>query len=300
LGLGGWLVISGQLTLGQLVAAELIVAVIVGAFTKLGKHLENFYDVMASVDKLGHLFDIPVERQDGLLALPESDGIELRLSNVSYRYASGEAGLAAMDWTVESGSRWAVTGADGCGKSTLLDLIYGLRQPSQGTLAMNGISPRELRPDALRRDVALARGIEIFGGTIAENVHLMRPELTLADVHEALEFAGLLKDVLSYPAGIDTALITGDGRPLTQGRLHRLMIARAVIGKPRLLLIDGTLDALPDDEAAAIVRRVMDPSRSWTVICATTRAATAALLPHRLELECGAPTRMAGENHHAH
>ncbi len=70
LGLGGWLVISGQLTLGQLVAAELIVAVIVGSFTKLGKHLESYYDVMASMDKLGHLFDIPVERQDGQVALP--------------------------------------------------------------------------------------------------------------------------------------------------------------------------------------------------------------------------------------
>jgi ABC-type bacteriocin/lantibiotic exporter with double-glycine peptidase domain len=301
LGLGGWLVISGQLTLGQLVAAELIVAVIVGAFTKLGKHLENFYDVMASVDKLGHLFDIPVERQDGQLTLPEGHGVALRLSNVGYRYASGEQGLASIDWEVEPGSRWAVTGADGCGKSTLLDLLYGLRQPSQGTLALNGVSPRELRPDVLRRDVALSRGVEIFGGSIAENIHLMRPELALADVHEALEFAGLLRDVLAYPAGIDTALITGDGRPLTQGRLHRLMIARAVIGRPRLLLIDGTLDALPDDEASAIVQRLIDPSRRWTVIVTTTRRATAELFPQRIELDRASWKRMSGrEGYHDH
>ena len=69
LGLGGWLVIRGELTLGQLVAAELIVAAIVGSFAKLGKHLENFYDLLASVEKLGHLFDLPTEPHDKLFHL---------------------------------------------------------------------------------------------------------------------------------------------------------------------------------------------------------------------------------------
>ncbi len=284
LGMGGWLVISGQLTLGQLVAAELIVAVIVGAFAKLGKHLESFYDVLASVDKLGQLFDLPIERQDGLVTLPDNDGVTIEMSHISYQYAHHMPGVSTIDWRVERGSRWAITGPDGSGKSTLLDMIYGLRQPAHGTLTINGVCPRELRPDALRRYVALSRGVEIFNGTIAENVHLMRPELTLADVHEALDFVGLLDDVLALPAGVDTHLITGDGRPLTTGRLHRLMIARAVIGRPRLLMIDGTLDALRDEESAEIVKKLIDPALDWTVIVATTRDSITSQMPRCLPL----------------
>ncbi|QDT56018.1 Alpha-hemolysin translocation ATP-binding protein HlyB [Caulifigura coniformis] len=285
LGLGGWLVISGQLTLGQLVAAELIVAVIVGAFAKLGKHLESFYDVMASMDKIGHLDDLPVESQDGQVTLSTLDGITLDLSQVVYRYRSSREGLQPIDWRVEPGSRWAVTGVDGSGKSTLFDLIYGLRRPTGGTLTINGIAPQELRPDALRRCVALTRGIEVFSGTIGENIHLMRPDVSVADIHEALKMVGLLEEVLSLPEASDTPLITGEGRPLTNGRLCRLMIARAIIGNPRLLIIDGTLDALPDDEAVAIVTRLMEPSKTWTLLISTTRKAVMDLLPERLHLE---------------
>ncbi len=302
LGLGGWLVILGQLTLGQLVAAELIVAVVVGSFAKLGKHLENFYDVMASVDKLGHLFDIPIERQDGQVSLPGQEGVTVRFSHVSYHYPGSASGLATISWTIDSGSRWAVTGADGSGKSTLFDLIYGLRAPSHGTVTVNGIAPGELRPDALRRVVAVCKGVEIFSGSIAENVHLMRPDVSPADVHDALEFAGLLDEVLALPAAVDTPLLTGEGRPLTTGRLHRLMIARAVVGRPRLLLIDGTLDALPDEEAAVIVEKLLDPGRSWTVIVSTTRQATAALFPRRrhLERKTGGVSAASAELHHVH
>jgi putative ABC transport system ATP-binding protein len=285
LGLGGWLVISGQLTLGQLVAAELIVAVVVGSFTKAGKHLESFYDVMASMDKLGHLFDVPVERQDGQVFLPGSDTIEVQFSHASYHYHNGREGLLPLNWRIEAGSRWALMGPDGSGKTTVLDLVYGMREPSHGAITINGVAPRELRPDALRRHVALCRNVEIFGGTIAENVHLMRPEITLADVHEALETVGLLDAVLDLPATLDTLLVTGDGRPLTGGQLHRLMLARAIVGRPGLLLIDGALDVLPDEEAVELTDRLCVASRTWTLVIVTGRNAIAERMPKRQILQ---------------
>lgn len=91
LGLGGWLVISNQLSLGQLVAAELIVAVVVGAFTKLGKHLESFYDLMGAVDKIGHLVDLPMEQATGVLSLPAEGALPLRLYRVSTGHAESHA-----------------------------------------------------------------------------------------------------------------------------------------------------------------------------------------------------------------
>ncbi len=230
------------------------------------------------------------------------DGISLKATQVAYRYPDGQTGLLPLDWTVERGQRWAVTGRDGSGKSTLLDLAFGLRRPSQGVLTMNGISPRELRPDAIRRHTALARGIEIFAGTIAENVHLQRPELALSDVYESLELVGLLEEINAIPAGVETPLITGEGRPLSGGQLLKLMIARATIGRPQLLLIDGTLDALPDEEAEAIVRRLLDPGRPWTLVLATSRQSIANLFPKRLHLEkpTARPAVLGLEARHAH
>jgi putative ABC transport system ATP-binding protein len=268
LGLGGWLVVSGQLTLGQLVAAELIVTVIVGSFAKLGKYMEGYYDLMAAVDKLGHLFDLPVEKQDGLLQPTPDRPSEVVLTGVSGRDAAGRGVLHDFTLTIRSGERISLE--SGTAASTVLDLIYGLRPSLSGFVAIDGDDARDLRPDVLRRRVNLIREIEVFEGTIAENIHLERPDVTAHDVRQALTDVGLLDDVLAHPAGLETPLrSTGD--PLTPKQLRLLMLARGIVGRPTLLLIDGLLDALPDAHAAAVLGMLTDPARPWTLVVATGR-----------------------------
>ena len=154
LAIGGWLVISGELSLGQLVAAELIVAVVVGSFAKLGKHIESFYDLMAAIDKIGSLFDLPIERTDGLLTTGSGAGIVIK--DVSYSLPNGRAILSNVSLTIQSGQKVAIIGTSGCGKSLLLDMLFGMREPASGLITVNGIDPRDVRPDVLRRRVALA------------------------------------------------------------------------------------------------------------------------------------------------
>ncbi len=178
LGLGGWLVVTGELTLGQLVAAELIVTVIVGGFAKLGKHMESFYDLLASVDKLGALFDLPRERDDGLLVLNDESPIAVDVHAVSYARAGGKSVLNNLSFRVPASGSLALIGPSGSGKSTVLDLLYGLRNPKSGHVAINGFDPGDIRPDLLRRHVTMVRGLEVFQGTIGENVHLHRPEVS--------------------------------------------------------------------------------------------------------------------------
>lgn len=270
LGLGGWLVIQGQLTLGQLVAAELIVTVIVSSFAKLGKHMEAFYDLMASVDKLGHLFDLPVEHQDGLLSGLTEGPAEVKVHEVSYHYADGRPALGPTTLSVSAGARVVVTGPSGSGKSVLLDLLFGLRTPHGGHLTIDDCDPRELRPDTLRRSVTLIREIEIFEGTVAENVHLERPEVAAGDVRHALELVGLYDDLLALPHGLETEL-NSTGYPLSRTQLRKLMLARAVAGRPTLLLIDALLDALPDADLGQIAERLFDARQPWTLIVVTGR-----------------------------
>ena len=281
LAIGGWLVIDGQLSLGQLVAAELIVAVVVGSFAKLGKHMESFYDLMASIDKLGSLFDLPIERTDGLLTTGSGSGIVVR--NVSYSLPDGREILNNVSLTIQSGQKVAVTGTSGCGKSLLLDILFGLREPASGLVTVNGIDPRDVRPNVLRRRVALARDVEVFDGTIAENVHLERPDISIGDVRAALELVELLPLIQQHPQGLDTPLNSA-GTPLTTSQLRRLMVARAIAGAPEIVLLDEILDSMSDSGAARILQRIVEAERPWTIVLVTNREKLKSLMDSVIEL----------------
>ena len=293
LGIGGWLVIDGQLTLGQLVAAELIVTVIVGAFAKLGKHMESFYDLLASVDKLGVLFDLPTESQDGLLDLPADHPAKVTATNVQYQHLGQSILHPPVSFQMDPGTTLAVLGGSGSGKGTLLDLIYGLRTPTSGVLALDSFDPQDLRSDVLRKQVAMVRREDVFHGTIEENVHLHRVDVTSADVRQALTDVALYDRILSFEDGFETRLL-GHGRPLSDTELTRLSLARAIAGRPRLLLVDGILDSLPDDELEIILQMLTSPDRPWTLIIATGRQLIASRCDQIIRLEkSGRPSRSA-------
>jgi putative ABC transport system ATP-binding protein len=283
LGLGGWLVITGQLTLGQLVAAELIVAMVVGAFTKLGKHISSFYDLMAAMDKLGILFDLPIEHEDGMLNPPSTRPATVSVHAVAYSFPKGRRAVDGITFDVQSGQRWAVTGPTGSGKSVLLDLLFGLRTPTFGHITINGVDPRDLRPDVLRKMVSLVRDVEVFQGTVAENVHLERPDISTSDVRDVLELIGLLPFILKLPDGLDTELCP-TGAPLSQNQKKKLMLARAIVGRPNLMLIDTLLDDFPDAEADHLLDVLSDPSAPWSLIIVTGREKLIESLPCRLTL----------------
>ncbi len=264
LGFGGWLVIQGQLTLGQLVAAELIVAAILGSLAKLGKHLEGYYDLLAGVDKLGKLFDLPLERQDGLLSISPNAEVPVRFTEVSCQ------GGKPLSLAMARGERLAITGPADVGKSALLELIYGLRRPDAGHVEVFEEDPLDLRPDVLRRHVCLVAESELFEGTLAENVHVHRPGVTRHDVREALRRTGLLDAALKLPDGLETEL-TPPGEPLSDTQRTALLLARGLAGNPEILLIDGVLDRLPDQVLPQVLSALNELGDKCTIVIVTGR-----------------------------
>ena len=129
----------------------------------------------------------------------------------------------------------------------------------------------------------MARGIEVFEGALESNVHLNRPQINAADVREALVAVGLLDELMLFPDGVKIKLQTG-GAPLTAGQAQRLMIARAIVGRPRLLLIDGTLDGLHDDDLQVALECLCGPNHPWTVLITTGRRDVAQRCQHILDL----------------
>lgn len=270
LGVGGALVIQRQLTLGQLVAAELIVTTVVASLAKLGKHLETWYDLLAAADKLGHLADLPLEPRGEVATFDgHPRGASLHLRDVGFSYGHGHAALRGLSLHLAPGARAVLTGESGAGKSTLAALLDGLRRPTEGSLELDGVDLREADLGALReRVVVVSRATEVAEATVLENLAAGRP-LTRRDAWDALRRVGLDELVRALPHGLDTPL-AASGAPLHHGAVARLGIARALAARPRLLVLDGALEVLSAPDRARVEAAVFDPAAPWTLLVLTT------------------------------
>ena len=267
LAVGGYLVISQQITLGQLVASELIMGSIVAALAKMGKKLEAWYDAMAAMDKLGHIFDLEIEREDGEQPAKQKGGALINASALTFGYG-GAPLFADRHFTILPGTRAAIVGPHGSGASSLLDIMFGLRQPTGGFVSIDGLDLRSWYLEALRESVMLLRRDEIIDATIVENLRLGRNEIGMDEIRTALSRVGLLDDLLHRPEGLNLRLKIG-GAPLSGNQRTRLILARALVQRPRLLLIDELLDGLAADSFATLSAAILDESQTWTVVLTT-------------------------------
>ena len=262
LGIGGYLVINRQLTLGQLVAAELIVTLVVASVAKLGKYCEAYYDLLAGAEKLGLVTDLPPEREGGEDLVRGSAGASVRVRGLQHPSAF------PSDWRVAAGERVALVGPAGSGNTSVLEAMCGLREPKNGVIEIDGIDSRGLSLDRLRDQAAFVAAADVFMGTLAENVRVGRAGLTFQEVREALGVVGLLETVHALPQGLDTPLTPG-GRTLTDDQSLRLCVARALAGRPRLLVLDGVLDALDLGDCPGLLPCLFDQSAPWTLLIAS-------------------------------
>jgi ABC-type bacteriocin/lantibiotic exporter with double-glycine peptidase domain len=270
LGIGGYLVISGELTLGQLVAAELVVSVAVSSFAKFSKSLETFYDLQAAIDKLEHLTGLPLERVSGEPVARRAGPANLKIEDLSFNYDSQRPVIRNVFLDATAGAKIAIHGRGAAGKSTLLDLIFALRDPDGGRVELDGADLRHLSLDSIRQQVMLLRDTEIFPGTVLDNV-AMGAYASADEVRDALASAGVLEAVKALPNGLQTEL-SPSGRPLAPSQALRLTFARAMLHRPRLLLIDEALDSIEDLTAdGPIVRTLFATDSPWTLIVATER-----------------------------
>jgi len=266
--IGGWLVLKAELTLGQLVASELIVSAIVAAVSKFWKHLETWYDAMAAVDKLGYLVDLPIERETGERPSAPSGGLSVRLQDIGYNHGDGHPVLAGQNLDIPPGSRVGIVSPGGLGGSALLDLMAGLREPTSGRVLLNGTDLRLWNLGELRRQVFLVRGQEIVQGSVLDNVRLGRPDLDIDSVNRALECVGLLDAIQRMPDGLETVLRAG-GHPLSASQRSRLILARAIIRKPRLLLVDEALDGVETETLLRLEAALFDNDQTRTLVLVT-------------------------------
>lgn len=267
LALGGSLVIKGQINLGQFVAAELIIFGVLAAFVRFISKLEYFYDLLAGLDKVGFLDDMPQE-DIGSYEL-NADGFNLlEVFDIAFSYSPRVKLFNRLNFSLTKGQSIAILGESGTGKTTLISLLSGLRRPAIGYIAFDGIDLRQLNQNRLRNAIGIASRVEVVEGSIIENVILERENITLHNVNSVLSDLGLQDDFAMLENGLDTKL-TAFGAPLSTTQLQRLMLARAMVGEPGLLIIDGLLDNLTEIELKSVLSLLAKQKSGWMLVVTT-------------------------------
>ena len=270
LALGGYLVIEGQMTLGQLVAAELIVTVILGSFAKIGKDLESYYDLMASVDKLGKLFDLPVERVDKLQLARRPGAYGMTLVDVKM----GSKPEQPANIEFKPSQTYALFGATELVRGKLIETLIGQLRPEAGHVLLDDYRVDAIGAESLQEKLSLVREIELFDGTVDENLRMGRPDVGSAQANEIVSRLGFRKTLASLTEGFNTQ-VSISGYPLSQGQAIRLILARALIAKPGILFIDGLLDRLSDDDTDDVLAKLETFKADTTILISTGRKAIA-------------------------
>ena len=267
--IGSVLVFSKEISIGQFVASDLVIIIILNSVEKLNSSLETIYDVLTGLDKIGHVTDIEIEEGDGIPfdKIDNGKGFEIELNKVSYSfYKDGHKALKDIDLHILPGEKVCFAGNNGSGKTTLINIVASLLHNYEGVVKINGFNLRSINSIELRAHVGENLSTkEILGGSILENISMGREDISLDDVIKASKSTGLLEFVQSLPKGFETDIVQND-ITLPRSVLTKISIARSIAEKPELFLLDEFLLSLDKVERISIVDHLTNPDTHWTLL----------------------------------
>ncbi len=273
---GGWMIIDGSMTIGTLVAFMAYHTRLLSPVQNLLSLTSSLASARVSLGRLFELFDTPAEVVEAPDAAPlgRIDGA-IRLEGVSIRHDRA-AVLEDVSFEIPAGCFCAILGPSGVGKSTLADLLVRYLDPDQGRILIDGVDLRSVRLAELRQQVMLVdQSPYLFNASIAENIAYARPEAVRGEIEAAGSAAGLDELIARLPLGYDTA--AGErGLALSVGERQRISLARAMLRRPRVLILDEPTSALDGEMEKQIAASLSDNLRGGTLIVITHRPALAA------------------------
>lgn len=264
LAVGGWLVIQRQLTMGQLVASELIVLSVLAALEKLIRLAEPWFDLLTALEKIGHVTDLPQE-SSGVVEIGRDRPPRIELTDVHFAYGEGPEVIQGIDLVVEPGERIAITGSSGAGKTTLVHLLTGLFEPDRGAVRLDDRAMTEFELSRLRTALTMVGNrYDVFEGTLEQNIRVGREEVSDEDLHWALDLTGIDSDLRRLPRGLQTPVLS-EGKNLSSGQVQRVLIARALLDRPKVLVFDETIRGMDPDRRKRLLSGLL-ANKEWTLV----------------------------------
>ncbi|MBE9043186.1 ATP-binding cassette domain-containing protein [Pleurocapsales cyanobacterium LEGE 10410] len=274
---GATLVIQDQLTIGQFVAFNMMKGHIISPVIALVGLWDELQEVLISVERLNDVFDTEQEESPTkqMLVLPELRG-DVRCENVTFRYDTEEERnvLQNISFTVTPGQTLAIVGRSGSGKSTLVKLLQGLYYPTNGRIWIDGHDIQHVSPVSLRSQIGVVpQDCFLFSGTILENITLYRPEFDLEQAIEAAKLAEAHGFIQAMPLGYNTK-VGERGSTLSGGQRQRIAIARALLGEPRILILDEATSSLDTESESRFQHNLGRISQECTTFIIAHRFST--------------------------
>ncbi|CAM4196685.1 peptidase domain-containing ABC transporter [Zobellia nedashkovskayae] len=264
--IGGLLVLNQEMNIGQFVAAEIIILLVITSVEKLIRGFETFYDLLTSLEKIGQVVDLKLENQGGEQPLKDDDELTVELDKISFGTATKKNILHDISFKIEPGSRQLVIGENGSGKSTLLRLIAGIFEPTEGNIYANDFSLKGIKPNHYRSFLGQCIPEESpFEGTILENITLGDKRVPHVDLHWVLENIGLLQFIKEQPNGLNS-MIYPEGQYIPYTIARKIVLARSIVHMPKLLLLDDPLDQFDEVEAERIMKFLTNKSNPWALV----------------------------------
>ena len=295
LALGSILVINNQISIGQFVAAEIIVILILNSVEKLIIGMDNIYDVLTALEKIVSVSNLPLEREDGIEIEANyfENGVDIHMDRVSFRYPHSENySITDIDLKIEAGQSVCISGTNGSGKSTLLKLIGTLYEDYKGMITFNGIPLKNLKLNEFRKHIGyLSTQDDIFNGSILENIRLGNLNIKMQDIVAACKNVGLHSFINALPDGYKTELIN-NGQNLPSSIIAKIVIVRALVLKPKILLLDHFLTRIENRNRMNIIKYLLDKSHAWTIIMITNNPKIAEMCDKVIMIKDG---RIVGE-----
>lgn len=273
--IGGLLVINQQMNIGQFVASEIIIILVLASVEKLILSMETIYDVLTAIEKLGGVTDIPLDTDEGEgTEAYHTEALSVSIHKLSYRFLGAQnESLQEISLDIPAGEKMCISGYDGAGKSLLLQMIAGLYDEYRGAIIFNEIPLSNWNKAGLHQLIGDNLSKEdIFSGSLLENITLGNSNISLHDVKEAAKVVGLAKFIESLPEGYHTKLLA-EGKNLSKSVRLRIMLVRSFIGQPKLILLGNNFNLLNNNDKTRFLDYLIQLKATVIVISNNTHVA---------------------------
>ncbi|RTZ09521.1 ATP-binding cassette domain-containing protein [Flavobacterium sp. GSP27] len=267
LSIGGFLVLSQQMNIGQFVAAEIIILLVINSVEKIIIGLETFYDVLTSIEKIGEVTDLELENSSIVNSDICYNKISMEIENLTFKFPDSEKEiLNSISLKIEQGDRIVINGENGSGKTTLIRILSGLLQPTSGSFYVNDDTFRKINiKQYLSQIGSVIYGEKPFEGTLQENITFNDPSVSSEDIKWAVDGVQLTSFIKLFPKGLDTRIYP-EGRQLSSSNAQKVLLARSIIHKPKILFYEDPTDTMDEKVANEIIDFITSDKNKWTII----------------------------------